>query len=88
MKIRKVIDKRIHNLLMRSDVKTPYVYKVDGIYLETKWVSKNLTKYYMVDSDGCLDFLEKIYDNEETPYKVKVTTRGIINDFIKGKYDI
>lgn len=83
MKIRKVIDQRVHNVLMSGDSKTPFIYKVDGIYLVTKWSSTNISNYYIQDPERCLDFLEEIIENEETNYKTKIAARQIINDFIK-----
>lgn len=90
MKLKNELPQNIHNFLMASKIYNPlYVYLKDGIYLNYgPMKGLNLSKSYMEDSDKVLEYLENILDNENTPYKLKVDTRQVIEDLylLKNNY--
>jgi hypothetical protein len=78
---------RVHNLLMSSKIeKGLYTYNPDGITMNFGYLKgQNLTKCYMENPEGVLDFLERILENENVPYKTWFHTLFVIGD-LKNNY--
>lgn len=73
--------KSVHNLLMKSVQIPLYLYLKDGIYLNYGPLQgTNLTKSYIKQPLEVLEYLDNVLENDNTPYKLKVITREVIQD--------
>jgi hypothetical protein len=88
MKMNNKIPKQIHNLLIEtSNYKPLFNYQKDGIYIMFGPIKgANLTKSYIENPDGVLEYLENILDSERCSYKLRVNINEVISDLKNNNY--
>jgi len=89
MKIKKEIPRAVKNFLMMGKTMPLFQYKVDGIYINMgPYTGTSLTKYYSEDPDSCLEYLDGVIENDNTPLKLKIITQQVQTDLINNYYKI
>jgi len=81
-------NERVHNLLMgsKSD-KGLYTYGPEGIIINFGYLKgQNISKYYIENPEGVLEYLERILENEDVPYKTWFHTLSVIDDLKLNRF--
>lgn len=79
---------RVHNFLMNSkSEKALYTYGADGIYMNFGYLKgQNLRILYRENPEGVLEYLEKIIENEDVPYKTWFETLTVMDDLKLNRF--
>jgi hypothetical protein len=84
-KNKKHMDKRIHNFLMMSSSKNIIEYRKAGIYfLFGPFKGRRIEDLYKENSDGFIDYLDAIIDNEHATYKMKFIIKTLKKDLLSA----